>query len=47
VFAITNNHNRGQAFVNAIEIEAGLGKKGIAVPPSLVEAYPRLRRLIL
>jgi uncharacterized protein YecE (DUF72 family) len=46
VYVITNNHYRGQAVVNAFEIEAGLGKKGIAVPPSLVEAYPRLRRLL-
>jgi len=41
-YAITNNHFRGQAVVNAIEIVAELEGQPPAVPPSLAAAYPRL-----
>ncbi len=46
IFVITNNHYRGQAVVNAFELEAGLGKTGFEIPPHLVDAYPRLEDLI-
>jgi uncharacterized protein YecE (DUF72 family) len=43
-YAITNNHFRGQALVNAIEILEELDARPPAVPPRLAEAYPRLKR---
>ncbi len=45
-YAITNNHFRGQALVNAVEILDELDARPPAVPPLLAEAYPqRLRNL--
>jgi uncharacterized protein YecE (DUF72 family) len=41
-YAITNNHFRGQALVNAIEILEELDAHPPAVPPPLAAAYPRL-----
>ena len=41
-YAITNNHFRGQALVNALEILEELDARPPAVPPSLAESYPRL-----
>ena len=43
-YAITNNHFRGQALVNAIEILEELDANPPAVPPLLAESYPRLQR---
>jgi uncharacterized protein YecE (DUF72 family) len=40
-YAITNNHFRGQALVNAIEILEELDPGPLAIPPLLAEAYPR------
>jgi uncharacterized protein YecE (DUF72 family) len=42
-YAITNNHFRGQALVNAIEILEELDTGAPAIPPLLAEAYPQLR----
>ncbi|MBM3790004.1 MAG: DUF72 domain-containing protein [Acidobacteria bacterium] len=42
-YAITNNHFRGQALVNAIEILEELDVRPPAVPQLLAEAYPRLK----
>ncbi|MGH9457760.1 MAG: DUF72 domain-containing protein [Thermoanaerobaculia bacterium] len=39
VYAITNNHFRGQAIVNAVELRGALGQEG-EVPPPLLDAYP-------
>jgi uncharacterized protein YecE (DUF72 family) len=44
-YAITNNHFRGQALVNAIEILEELDTRPPAMPPLLAEAYPQLRNL--
>ena len=45
VYAITNNHYRGQAVVNAFELQEGLGiQKDEPLPESLVETYPRLKK---
>lgn len=44
-YAITNNHFRGQALVNAIEILDELDAQPPAVPPALAAAYPRLRKI--
>ena len=41
-YAITNNHFRGQALVNAVEILEELDARPPAVPPLLAAAYPRL-----
>ena len=38
-YVITNNHFRGQAIVNAVELEASLGMEA-KMPPQLKEAYP-------
>lgn len=45
VYVITNNHYRGQAVVNALEIQAALRQDAPAPPVHLVEAYPQLREL--
>lgn len=41
-YVITNNHFRGQAVVNAVEIKAALEEKPVAAPKPLFEHYPRL-----
>jgi uncharacterized protein YecE (DUF72 family) len=41
-YVITNNHYRGQAVVNALEIQHKLGHPPVEVPASLLEHYPRL-----
>ena len=43
-YAVTNNHFRGQALVNAIEILEELDTRPPAVPPLLAESYPHLHR---
>lgn len=43
-YVITNNHYRGQAVVNAIEIQQKLGQPLLTdLPESLVDEYPRLK----
>jgi len=39
---ITNNHFRGQAVVNAIEIKAALKEELVPAPEPLFKVYPRL-----
>ncbi len=39
VYVITNNHFRGQAVVNALDLRAGLGMEA-QVPPQLAATYP-------
>ena len=41
-YVITNNHFRGQAVVNAVEIKAALEEKPVPAPQPLFEHYPRL-----
>jgi uncharacterized protein YecE (DUF72 family) len=43
-YVITNNHFRGQALVNAIELLEELDAQPPEVPPPLAAAYPQLRR---
>ena len=43
IIAATNNHYKGQAAVNAVDLKRLLGMKDVAVPPELAEAYPQLR----
>lgn len=42
-YVITNNHFRGQAVVNALEIKATLAEEKISAPLPLLEKYPALR----
>jgi len=44
-YVITNNHFRGQAVVNALQLKAKLGARKVAAPPSLVAAYPVLKNI--
>jgi uncharacterized protein YecE (DUF72 family) len=46
LFIVTNNHYRGQAVVNALEIQAALGRVVPRLPAHLVVAYPRLKQLL-
>ena len=41
-YVITNNHFRGQAVVNAVEIKAALKEKPVPAPAPLFDVYPRL-----
>ena len=45
VFVFTNNHFRGQAVVNALQIISRLRGTPVAVPEPLLEAYPVLERI--
>lgn len=42
VIAATNNHYKGQAAVNAIDLKRQLGMKDVPVPEELANAYPQL-----
>jgi uncharacterized protein YecE (DUF72 family) len=41
-YVITNNHFRGQAVVNALEIKATLNEERVPAPAPLFQNYPRL-----
>lgn len=41
-FVITNNHYRGQALVNALQIKAALQEEAVPAPEPLRAAYPQL-----
>jgi uncharacterized protein YecE (DUF72 family) len=42
-FAITNNHYKGKAAVNALELKGMLSQRKVKAPGTLVEHYPELR----
>ena len=42
-YVITNNHFRGQAVVNALEIRWTLEERRVKAPEPLIELYPRLK----
>jgi uncharacterized protein YecE (DUF72 family) len=44
-YVVTNNHNLGKAFVNALEITSMLTGEMPAMPPELVRHYPELKKL--
>jgi uncharacterized protein YecE (DUF72 family) len=44
-YLITNNHFRGQAALNALELRHQLRRAPIPVPPPLLATYPELRQL--
>jgi uncharacterized protein YecE (DUF72 family) len=41
-YVITNNHFRGQAVVNALEIKATLSEEKVSAPAPLFQKYPQL-----
>ena len=43
IIAATNNHYKGQAAVNAIDLKRMLGMRDVPVPDELAEAYPQLK----
>jgi uncharacterized protein YecE (DUF72 family) len=46
IYAILNNHFRGQAVANAIELNAILTGAKPQIPSTLADAYPRLARIV-
>jgi uncharacterized protein YecE (DUF72 family) len=44
-YLITNNHFRGQAALNALELRAHLRRAPVPVPPPLLTAYPELHHI--
>jgi hypothetical protein len=44
-YLITNNHFRGQAALNALELRHTLQRAPVRVPPPLLMAYPELRHI--
>jgi uncharacterized protein YecE (DUF72 family) len=46
-YVITNNHFRGKAVVNAIELKAILEAQPVPAPPPLVLEYPRLAESVV
>jgi uncharacterized protein YecE (DUF72 family) len=44
-YVITNNHFRGQAALNALELRAHLRRSPVPAPPPLLTAYPELRAI--
>src|SRR5262245_16632699 len=44
-YLITNNHFRGQAALNALELRHKLHQAPVPVPPPLLAAYPELRHI--
>jgi uncharacterized protein YecE (DUF72 family) len=45
VYLVLNNHFRGQAVVNALQLKAMLSGEKTAIPKSLLELYPQLRTI--
>jgi uncharacterized protein YecE (DUF72 family) len=46
VFVITNNHYRGQAMANALQIKNKLTGEKVDVPLDLIKAYPLLKDIV-
>jgi uncharacterized protein YecE (DUF72 family) len=46
-YLITNNHFRGQAALNALELRHTLHRAPVPVPPPLLTAYPELRQIAM
>jgi uncharacterized protein YecE (DUF72 family) len=45
LFVMNNNHYRGQAVVNALQLKSALSGKKVRVPEPLAEQYPVLREI--
>ena len=46
VFVVTNNHYRGQAMANALQIKNMITGEKVDVPETLLEKYPALREIV-
>ncbi|MBU4331094.1 MAG: DUF72 domain-containing protein [Acidobacteria bacterium] len=46
VFVITNNHYRGQALVNALQLKNIISGEKVDLPLSLLQKYPMLQEII-
>ncbi len=44
-YVIANNHYRGKAISNALELKAKLGEKSLKIPPPLLEYFPQLKEI--
>jgi uncharacterized protein YecE (DUF72 family) len=44
IYVITNNHYQGRAAANALELKSMLSGKRVIAPPTLLQAYPPLRK---
>ncbi len=45
VFVVFNNHFRGQAAANAVELKSLVLGRTVAAPPPLIKAFPRLKAM--
>ena len=45
IYVITNNHYKGQAVCNALQLKARLTGEPVAVPPPLLNTYPQLEKI--
>jgi uncharacterized protein YecE (DUF72 family) len=46
VYVIANNHYRGQALANVLQLKNMITGKKIAIPPLLLEHYPELKEIV-
>jgi uncharacterized protein YecE (DUF72 family) len=46
VFVITNNHYRGQALTNALQIKNLISGEKISLPENLLDLYPELKDIL-
>ncbi len=45
LFLITNNHFRGQAVVNGLQLKSMMEQKNVEIPPDLLNSYPLLQSI--
>ncbi len=45
LYVITNNHYRGQAVCNALQLKAGIEERRVPVPPLMMGEYPQLKKI--
>ncbi|MDP8215422.1 MAG: DUF72 domain-containing protein [Candidatus Euphemobacter frigidus] len=45
LYVITNNHYRGQAVCNALQLKASVTNRKVPVPSLMIPVYPQLKRL--
>lgn len=45
IYVITNNHYRGQAVVNAFELQHELGRTQFVIPKHILDEYPHMKRM--
>jgi uncharacterized protein YecE (DUF72 family) len=45
VYVIANNHYRGQAVCNSLQLKSGWEKRPVPVPPAMLTLYPQLQEV--